>query len=774
MAYRTDRRAGDSRYYLRFGLTAFLLISGTLVLVLYVFPKRYVLSAGQADSGISFPTPSTPFVPVEVVQMAALLLPTRPPDILPGPAELFWDEVIPHLESQRYSQAIPLFERYLVDRPADRDVRREYAITLLSAGRAEEAVEVLGRMLETEDDPDRRLLLARTLRDLGRVDEASTHYAVLVEGRPQDPALALEWAQALAWAEDYEGAASVLTAGLSRLPDSVPLRVELARVFYAFGRLEDASAILADIDDPTLESAGALTLKTDIMAALAVPEVPEEEPPPPSLLEQAVGARVDGDFVRATALFEEAIRDSPESVETWQAYADLLQYELDDLEGARDALLQVERLGEPDFDLQYRLAQLEIWAEQYADARVRLLALLDDLERGGAGLGAREETGPTEIPPVTRADVQAALGDLDRWDGKRISAARRYQLALDTDAANLRALDGLEALRAEVARMLIEVEEPRVGGSAYSLADTDEFSRVDLAGEWVGVQGDWVWGGRTGNRWLEGLDLTGVAADRQGLYAELESARWWRWATVRTELRFGAQKVRASWDYSLGASVRHRGGGTATELRYDHGPAYPLTGTLQSVLAGVSQDRFTLSHTRPLDDRWNLSAIGDAAWLRPSGAEMDEGTVRLQAAMSVGRSMTETFTLGLSARALGYTRAAPVVTPTPPIPSALPLFWDPRAVVSAGPYAQLNRELSALWTVTGRIEPGFALIDERRSDGSQLIPHLSAEAGLRHRGARFWTTLGIFYYQGQFDGYRTYGIRLSFSARDLSTLEAGG
>jgi hypothetical protein len=87
-----------------------------------------------------------------------------------------------------------------------------------------------------------------------------------------------------------------------------------------------------------------------------------------------------------------------------------------------------------------------------------------------------------------------------------------------------------------------------------------------------------------------------------------------------------------------------------------------------------------------------------------------------------------------------------------------------------GPYAQLARDLSSSWRLTGRVGPGVAYIDERGPSGSAWVPHLGAEAGLRREGARFWTALDLFYYQGQFDGYRTYGARLTLSARDYSSL----
>jgi hypothetical protein len=133
--------------------------------------------------------------------------------------------------------------------------------------------------------------------------------------------------------------------------------------------------------------------------------------------------------------------------------------------------------------------------------------------------------------------------------------------------------------------------------------------------------------------------------------------------------------------------------------------------------------------------------------------------------------MTPSLTLGVATRALTFTRSAP---PGGDAASGnvRPLFWDPEAAVSAGPYVQLGRDLSTRWRLSGRINPGLALIDERRSQvsGYDFVPHVSAEAGVRREGARFSTALDVFYYQGQFDGYRTYGARLSVSARDLSTL----
>lgn len=759
MARRAERHEGESRYPLRFATAAAILIAGTLVLVLYVLPERYVLRQGFRESGVTFPSPSTPFAPYPAVAVAAQPLP-RPPGppapIMPGPAEAFWTELLPLFETGQYDDALPVFDRYLGEHPTDAGARRELALALLAAGRPVDAVGELRRLLADDDDFEQTLVLARTLRELGRTDEAAAEYERLSQARPNDVALVLEWAQAYAWVERYDDAASVLDRGLSRLPTSGPLRVELARACYASGRLEDARALLLPMGDDQLLAANALALRDAIDAALYVPP-----PPPLTPLEQAVAAREADDFARARALLEDALRSAPNDDALWRAYADLLEYELTELGGAHTALLEVERLLGADLDLELRLARLEIGLERTAEAERRLTDLLVALDADPSASTS------------TRAEVLATLGDLRRWQDDRTGAADRYTLALRADPASERARAGLDAVESDVARQLVEVEGPRLGGSAYSLADTDDFARVDLGGEWVNLGGPWVMGGTAGNRWISGVALDGSAADRRGAFVDLEGARWWRLGTIRTAIDFSVQRVRSVSDVSAGASVALRGAdGSTSEVRYEHGPAYPIAVTMQSVLAEVVQDHMTASHARPLGERWTAATTVDGAWLRANADSVAggsaRGTGRLQGGLSVGRTVSHTVTLGLATRALAFTRSAPVTSL--PGGGTLRLFWDPRLVVTVGPYAQVARDLSGSWKVTGRVTPGAALIHERGAPDATWVPHVSAEAGLRREGARFGTALDLFYYQGQFDGYRTYGARLTFSARDYSSL----
>jgi hypothetical protein len=121
--------------------------------------------------------------------------------------------------------------------------------------------------------------------------------------------------------------------------------------------------------------------------------------------------------------------------------------------------------------------------------------------------------------------------------------------------------------------------------------------------------------------------------------------------------------------------------------------------------------------------------------------------------------MNDRLTVGLNTRALTYTRPAPLV-------DGVRLFWDPRGVVASGLFAQWARELRDDWSLSTRVNPSLAFIDERKGAGYELVPHFSAEAGLFHRGRRFISSMDAFYYQGRFDGYRAYGVRLSISARN--------
>jgi hypothetical protein len=127
--------------------------------------------------------------------------------------------------------------------------------------------------------------------------------------------------------------------------------------------------------------------------------------------------------------------------------------------------------------------------------------------------------------------------------------------------------------------------------------------------------------------------------------------------------------------------------------------------------------------------------------------------------LSLGRSLSDQLVLGTNFRALAYTDASPVQGETR-------LFWDPEALLATGLYARWEGEVKEHWRIRALVNPSLAFIDERSSSRFESVPHLSAEAGISREGEKFRTSLDAFFYQGRFDGYRAYGVRLSVSAKE--------
>lgn len=758
MAPRPDPGSRPGRYYVGFTLTATVLTGLTLFLVLFVLPRRYVLSAGLREAGLSFPSQAAPFTPATGTPRAAA--PAPPPPVVRGPAEILWAQVGPLIAAERYDEAIPLFASYLAASPEDRGVRREYALTLNRAGRPDLAVAQFERLLPDGEYPGLRLLAARTLRDAGQMRRASSYYASLLEERPRDVAVGLEWGRSLAWSGDHVGAAGVLERVLEANPESVEVKIALAEVYYWAGLLEESAALLATLDAETLEAVGALALRDDVIAALTPPPEEVVPVPPPTLRQRAEMAMAEEDWESAASFYRLALEEAPGDAALWVEYADLLQYRLEDLEGAREALLQAEALVPDDASIDFRLAQLAIWTDRSEEAKTRLdrLLAIEDPQ-----LATATPLDSTRFAQATAAEMRAMLGDINRWEGDRFASNDNYRMALAADSTNPRAREGFAELEVEIQRDIKAAEDPGVGGTLSTLSDSDEFSHLELGAQAKDVRDEWAWSARTGSRWIAGIGSGGLDQSERGFFLDLEGGRWWRLGTVRTGLSFGSENTRPQGtDLSFGASlVATDISGFRADLAFVHGPAYPLTVTLQSMLARTMQDRLTATLVRAMTERWSLVMVADGAWLdaKETGGQETEGSLRLEGALSLERRLVSGLSLGATGRVMGYSNPSPVV-------DGIRLFWDPSALYSAGVYAGWSREVRAEWSLRARFQPSLAWIDERQQVGFELVPHLSAEAGFTHTGSRFRTGLDVFYYQGRFDGYRAYGLRMTFSAID--------
>jgi hypothetical protein len=288
------------------------------------------------------------------------------------------------------------------------------------------------------------------------------------------------------------------------------------------------------------------------------------------------------------------------------------------------------------------------------------------------------------------------------------------------------------------------------------LADTDDYGRLDVAGEGGLVRGPWALRVEGGHRWLEGVDLAGGTGALRGGYGGVEAARWWRQGTLRTALRGGVDDVGAT-EATAGAEVRLLlPGGGRIEASWDRGPAYLVLGTLQSRLAAYTQDQVRVQASRRLGSVWTVAGDVQVARLSSDLVGVEDPT-RVSVAGSLSREVGMGLTWGGELRTLLFTEAAPEM-------GGRPLFWDPEGVVSAGPYLALDRSISSTWRVRGRLAAGAALLDEARIDEPDWAPQLAAEGGLGYDGSWLRATGDLFYLQGQFRGYRSWGLRLRLSS----------
>ncbi|MDH3571395.1 MAG: tetratricopeptide repeat protein, partial [Gemmatimonadota bacterium] len=637
-------------YWVRFSITVFGLTAVTSAFVLVVLPQRFVLQAGLIESGITFPATTPPFVPGSPPQVrrpppdVARTAPPPPP-IRAGPAEQFWASVLPILRAGELDRALPQFRAYLAAHPDDRDVWRELAVVLARLGRYDEAETIYVRLRRTSDDAVLTLQLARLLRDRGDPERSLALYDTLLVASPGDVTLLVEHAQTLTWAERYARAAAVYRHLLERDSTNHAARLELAHVLYWDGRRTEALEVLAAMPSDASQGVEALQLKTVIARELASVGSPAD-----TLLDGARRAVIAGDFDDAVRRYERLLARNPNDAALWLEWADVLQYQMQDLAAARDALRHLATLRDLSVDERFRLVQLHAWTGEETRAKAMLVTLLEE--------------------DSTRVEGWALLGDLYRFRDARIEARNAYRTALTLDPGSVPAREGQTALERQAARVLENRERPSAGPEILYFRDSDEFERMDL-----GAHASYQWGStvllaRAGYRRLEGIALGGASGQERGPYFQLEFARWWRLGSLRTSVSVGVEHLAATGTeptFAVAVALPEANG-TAIEVSYDHGPAFHRTVTLESVLGAIQADHVQASVFRSLGPRWDLSGLGAVTSLRGSAGD----NWRFNSFVTLRRELAGPFTIALTSQALAFTTAAPTL-------GSRRLYWDPQA-----------------------------------------------------------------------------------------------
>ncbi|MFQ5890259.1 MAG: tetratricopeptide repeat protein [Gemmatimonadota bacterium] len=447
-------------------------------------------------------------------------------------------------------------------------------------------------------------------------------------------------------------------------------------------------------------------------------------------------SRRQGDLEAAARLYGEALEMSPDDAELWLEWVDFLQVRLADDEAARKAL---ERYGERfglTPDLSFRLAQLEAWAGRNAEARERLEALI------------------AEDP--SRAEAWTLLGDLRRWAGDRPGAADAYRRALALDPQSEQAAAGLAEVRRQTEAVVAAREPEGAGPRAEGFLDSDDYRRFDLAGTSRFRWGVTALRTTAGYRTLRGLDLGGLKRTEEGVFGEVEISHWWREATIRTALSGGLEHLDAfGLEPTFGGLLEiPNADGYAFFARATHGPAYPITRTLESVIEPVYADQLAVSLYHALGARWSVLFVGDATHL----AQPAEDNFRWNGGISLSRRLTPALSAGVGSRFLSFGRPATRV-------GLRRLYWDPSAFWATDVSLALRSPGREGWGYYASLAPGFALIDEREVPGTDLVPQIRTEAGVSFLGERTTFSADLFYGRGRERDYSSFGFELQLSVR---------
>ncbi len=733
MATRRVPGRGQARtpYWLRFSLMLLSLGVITSTFVLVVLPRRFVLQAGLVESGITFPAHAPPFSPPRSRPIV-----TPPPgetlDSIPlGPAEAFWNAVLPLLKRGEYETALTMFRRYLAEYPSDLDVWREYAVALTRAGRTAEARTVYGRLLSGKDDPSVKLELARLARDVGDYDLSLALYRELVETFPDDRELYHEFARALVWAEQYREARSVYSTLLREYPDDYPLRLELAQVLYWDNRPVGAYLTLRNVPADVHESEEGTGLRLLLDSLLLA-----SMPPCRSPIDRARTAVAENDLARAGQLYRRVLFSHPTDPDVWVEWLDFLQYQVEDLPAALQALLGLEALRDLTPDEQYRLAQLHMWAGNEVEAEAALERLL--------------ESHPE------RADAWAMLGDLYQWRGSRITAKRAYERSLALSPDNPVAAAGLDSLMEQTYRTIALRENPSVGTRMFYFQDSDEYGRLDLIAQAGYLRHATAVVVRAGYRRLEGIELDGEGGVDQGPFAEVELAHWLRLGTVRASLTAGIERLDAFGNQpSLEAKLSvPNASGTGITALYRHGPAFSQTITFESVQASLLTDYLEASAFRRIGTNWTLAVNGTVGSLHTTG----NGNLRTTVGAAAVYGFSRVVSAGITTQYLTFADSAPRFEDRR-------LYWDPKTFWATGVRLQLSTIPESPWNLYARVTPGVALDNERDGSDTQWVPQLASEAGIRFENKRLILAGDLAYIRGREGGYNSFGANLLFAVK---------
>lgn len=631
-----------------------------------------------------------------------------------------------YTDARLFEQALSIYRRLTARRPPEVELWLEYGRAAAAAQRFDEALTAYAAALERRrGDLELLRAYAQAAMWAGEYRLSMEAYAELLEARPNDLDLLERYAELALWAQAYDAAAGAYARLVEERPTDPELRVRWARALYLSGRLAEADRVLRDLPSNYM-SASADSLKAAIALSL-----PPADTLVPGQLDRARGLMLAGAVDSALVLYRTVLAERPAPDSLLLELADVFQFRA----GAPDSAMAYLRLyldrRPDDVEARLRMARLLAWSGRLDEAEAELLTLL-------------------KADP-DRAEAWALLGDIHRWSGERVAAARAYDRALAIDLVEPTAIQGREQLDTRVEAIL--GGRGRVGpmGAFEYLADSDEFRRARWTGGWTLGNPATRAGLQASVERLDGFEPAGGEGGLTAFELGVSGERWWRLGTIRTSGYLGAwmpngADASAEPVVSVMAEVPELGG-ASYRLEYRHEPAHAELATLESALAELGIDRFGLSTYRSIADRWELSVRGGAAWISGGGNE----NLRADAGLGVLFRADERWLLGVETRGLAFRDAAPR--------PGRRLYWDPEWSWENVVLVGWSGEPAEDWMLTARVTPGVAWLRERDLDPEAVVV-AGASLETRYRFG-LWSLVGrAGYSQSRAGDYRAFRLRV--------------
>jgi tetratricopeptide (TPR) repeat protein len=641
-------------------------------------------------------------------------------------------------DTKNYDESMRLYQEVIQANPNQPAIRLEYARTLNWSGKSEQACKEYEQIVALTPSAEVYLEYARALTIQHRYAESNRIYRKLLEERPDDRAIRLEYAQTLAWRNDLKAAQQQF---IDAMKDFIDSRKTFAKVLFWHGKYEEARAEFLSLlnlkpndNEMRFDAARALVRLEQFEEAINELEQLRAELPNNKEVAEEYKQAVELKKTRALdaekAAKEEKIEDTksksktisqnsgPDSqsilIEPIKSNAAPSEEELRALEKSKELLEK-----EPENDkLRLELANQMLWSKHYREAIKMYQAILAD--------------DPGEM------DAQVGLAEALLYTDDYGAAYKIFNTVLAEDPANVRARFGRAQIYAygskvpdyhnafkelkqilalsfthvpawETYRELGRELNPTVDPVSQGLYDSDKFSRFSAGFDYryplnsqtaltssyryhsvyqpcgpalLGNNyADWL-----GKHWT-GRSYSFGVKQRLASNAQLQ-------ATVGgTNFNGGLSFIDAS--VALDVSLRRS---HLVSVSYERQPGILFMNTIFVLGAGLYGDRFQLAHNYQFRGKWEFSQSYRFTHLsnsRPRDRVPDNMIKEVRAAILY--KVSKDFSLGAVYSFLGFHNSSP-------------LYYSPRAQHTMGgefSYQKSNKRIGVgLYGSVGKLFTG--------------------------------------------------------------------